>query len=371
MIQEYLFSGHEYRTALEEYNANPCEKEIYDIDNSECWVVTFSKSGENEKSANALSIIHNYVINEFHPIILSNESSAYYNKALYPHFNEFERKLRKVLYLKSALSGDANDRAVIVDLENKDFGEIFTLLFSDPQFVKDTRATVNNKSWQFTKEEIIEAIQKCSENTLWDKLFGKDAVLLLRSHFAKVKTYRNDIMHAHSMKTSKYKDAINLIKKINKQLELEIGKLVGREGNLMNENAEDFNLSLGDALKDMDQMQALKNWQENLVSLQSSIHTIKSENVIQALNTLANAIDLNEVKAIQQNLHEIMQIQLDIPSAISELKRLGSSMQESVPPALLELQKSLEAFKPTPAILKLSQNLKESKGDNSNDQDEI
>ena len=188
---------------------------------------------------------------------------------------------------------------------------------------------------------------------------------------AKVKTYRNDIMHAHSMKTSKYKDAINLIKKINKQLELEIGKLVGREGNLMNENAEDFNLSLGDALKDMDQMQALKNWQENLVSLQSSIHTIKSENVIQALNTLANAIDLNEVKAIQQNLHEIMQIQLDIPSAISELKRLGSSMQESVPPALLELQKSLEAFKPTPAILKLSQNLKESKGDNSNDQDEI
>lgn len=150
--------------------------------------------------------------------MLSNGCSAYYNKALYPHFNEFERKLRKLLYLKSALSRDAKDSVLIKNLESKDFGEIFTLLFSDAQFVKDTRNLLNKKTWQFTKDEIIVAIQKIIESTVWDNLIGKDTVPLLRSDFVRVKTYRNDIMHAHSMEASEFVDATRLIKAINKQL---------------------------------------------------------------------------------------------------------------------------------------------------------
>lgn len=377
MIQEYLFTHDKYRSAVQQYNVDYCKKEIYEIDNSVCWIVTFSKDSESESSAKALSSVHSYIISNFHPTVLSNGSSAYYNKALYPHFNKFERKLRKLLYLKSALSQDAKNSELIKDLESKDFGEIFTLLFSDSNFVKGTKTLVNDKTWQFTKAEIIAAIQELSENTLWDSLIGKDAVPLLRSDFSRVKTYRNDIMHAHSMETSKFKDASNLIKEINKQLDVEIDKIIDTKEEVLNENTENFNTALSNALRDMNEAQSVKSWQEQMVALQSSLPTIKSESIIPALTAYANTMQSPEFKiaqqlvaspqwnSVQRSLQEMSKIQIDIPPALIELQRFASSMQKPVPPKILELAKSLETFKFDPEILELSQKMKEITKENS------
>lgn len=369
MIQEYLFTSDEHRHAVEQYAPESCEKDIYDIDNSDCWIVTYSKEGTNESSAKSLSSVHSYIVNNFHPTVLSNECSAYYNKALYPHFNEFERKLRKLLYLKSALSRDAKGSALIKDLESKDFGEIFTLLFSDAQFVQGTKALVNNKTWQFTKDEILAAIEAISENTVWDNLIGKDAVPLLRSDFAKVISFRNDIMHAHSMETAKYNEAAKLIKEINKQLDAEIGNIIGTKETVQGDSAQDFNAALGDAIRNMDEAQSIKNWQEQLIALQSSIPTIKSENLTAALTAYTKIIDSPGFKAaqqlvsspqwdsIQRSLKGISKIQTDISPALIELQKVASSIHQAVPPELLALQQSLQAFKPDPALLELLQKL--------------
>lgn len=369
MIQEYLFTSAEHRHTVEQYAPESCEKDIYDIDNSDCWIVTYSKEGTNESSAKILSSVHSYIVNNFHPTVLSNECSAYYNKALYPHFNEFERKLRKLLYLKSALSRDAKGSALIKDLESKDFGEIFTLLFSDAQFVQGTKALVNNKTWQFTKDEILAAIEAISENTVWDNLIGKDAVPLLRSDFAKVKSFRNDIMHAHSMETAKYNEAAKLIKEINKQLDAEIGNIIGTKETVQGDSAQDFNAALGDAIRNMDEAQSIKNWQEQLIALQSSIPTIKSENLTAALTAYTKIIDSPGFKAaqqlvsspqwdsIQRSLKGISKIQTDISPALIELQKVASSIHQAVPPELLALQQSLQAFKPDPALLELLQKL--------------
>ena len=369
MIQEYLFTSDEHRHTVEQYAPESCEKDIYDIDNSDCWIVTYSKEGTNESSAKILSSVHSYIVNNFHPTVLSNECSAYYNKALYPHFNEFERKLRKLLYLKSALSRDAKGSALIKDLESKDFGEIFTLLFSDAQFVQGTKALVNNKTWQFTKDEILAAIEAISENTVWDNLIGKDAVPLLRSDFAKVKSFRNDIMHAHSMETAKYNEAAKLIKEINKQLDAEIGNIIGTKETVQGDSAQDFNAALGDAIRNMDEAQSIKNWQEQLIALQSSIPTIKSENLTAALTAYTKIIDSPGFKAaqqlvsspqwdsIQRILKGISKIQTDISPALIELQKVASSIHQAVPPELLALQQSLQAFKPDPALLELLQKL--------------
>lgn len=369
MIQEYLFTSDEHRHTVEQYAPESCEKDIYDIDNSDCWIVTYSKEGTNESSAKILSSVHSYIVNNFHPTVLSNECSAYYNKALYPHFNEFERKLRKLLYLKSALSRDAKGSALIKDLESKDFGEIFTLLFSDAQFVQGTKALVNNKTWQFTKDEILAAIEAISENTVWDNLIGKDAVPLLRSDFAKVKPFRNDIMHAHSMETAKYNEAAKLIKEINKQLDAEIGNIIGTKETVQGDSAQDFNAALGDAIRNMDEAQSIKNWQEQLIALQSSIPTIKSENLTAALTAYTKIIDSPGFKAaqqlvsspqwdsIQRSLKGISKIQTDISPALIELQKVASSIHQAVPPELLALQQSLQAFKPDPALLELLQKL--------------
>lgn len=369
MIQEYLFTSDEHRHTVEQYAPESCEKDIYDIDNSDCWIVTYSKEGTNESSAKILSSVHSYIVNNFHPTVLSNECSAYYNKALYPHFNEFERKLRKLLYLRSALSRDAKGSALIKDLESKDFGEIFTLLFSDAQFVQGTKALVNNKTWQFTKDEILAAIEAISENTVWDNLIGKDAVPLLRSDFAKVKSFRNDIMHAHSMETAKYNEAAKLIKEINKQLDAEIGNIIGTKETVQGDSAQDFNAALGDAIRNMDEAQSIKNWQEQLIALQSSIPTIKSENLTAALTAYTKIIDSPGFKAaqqlvsspqwdsIQRSLKGISKIQTDISPALIELQKVASSIHQAVPPELLALQQSLQAFKPDPALLELLQKL--------------
>ena len=369
MIQEYLFTSDEHRHTVEQYAPESCEKDIYDIDNSDCWIVTYSKEGTNESSAKIFSSVHSYIVNNFHPTVLSNECSAYYNKALYPHFNEFERKLRKLLYLKSALSRDAKGSALIKDLESKDFGEIFTLLFSDAQFVQGTKALVNNKTWQFTKDEILAAIEAISENTVWDNLIGKDAVPLLRSDFAKVKSFRNDIMHAHSMETAKYNEAAKLIKEINKQLDAEIGNIIGTKETVQGDSAQDFNAALGDAIRNMDEAQSIKNWQEQLIALQSSIPTIKSENLTAALTAYTKIIDSPGFKAaqqlvsspqwdsIQRSLKGISKIQTDISPALIELQKVASSIHQAVPPELLALQQSLQAFKPDPALLELLQKL--------------
>lgn len=369
MIQEYLFTSDEHRHTVEQYAPESCEKDIYDIDNSDCWIVTYSKEGTNESSAKILSSVHSYIVNNFHPTVLSNECSAYYNKALYPHFNEFERKLRKLLYLKSALSRDAKGSALIKDLESKDFGEIFTLLFSDAQFVQGTKALVNNKTWQFTKDEILAAIEAISENTVWDNLIGKDAVPLLRSDFAKVKSFRNDIMHAHSMETAKYNEAAKLIKEINKQLDAEIGNIIGTKETVQGDSAQDFNAAFGDAIRNMDEAQSIKNWQEQLIALQSSIPTIKSENLTAALTAYTKIIDSPGFKAaqqlvsspqwdsIQRSLKGISKIQTDISPALIELQKVASSIHQAVPPELLALQQSLQAFKPDPALLELLQKL--------------
>ncbi len=379
MIQEYLFINKTEKEKIEQYTPEGIKIEIYDIDNSDCWIATFSLSSESEPSANTLSKVHDYIIGEFHPIVLSNGCSAYYNKALFPHFNEFERKLRKLLYLKSALSKNSKDAEIIKDLESKDFGEIFTLLFSDAQFVQNAKKTIGDKTWQFTKAEIVAAIEQLSEHTVWDNLIGKDAVPLLRSDFIKVKTFRNDVMHAHAMNAKSYSSASKLIKKINEQLDTEIGKIiVAKENTVQQEVEQDFNTAMGDAIKDMDSVQSARSWQEQLAELQAMASGINSSGMISAIEEYRRLAKSPEIVAmreylaspefaeIQKSVREISKIQLDIPPAVKELQELAASMKEykiTIPQELLELQKSLKDFKPDPALIELAKKIKDISGE--------
>lgn len=46
------------------------------------------------------------------------------------------------LYLKSAIAGENEYTKVIYDLESKDFGEIYELLFTDRGFTKDVKEKI-------------------------------------------------------------------------------------------------------------------------------------------------------------------------------------------------------------------------------------
>ena len=328
MIQEYLFTDGTHKAEFEKYEHKPVNIEICDIENSDCWIAKCSIDGDNKESANILSVVHEYVMDNYRPTVLSNGCAAYYNKFLYPYFNEFERKLRKLLYLKSALSEDKRDSETIKDLESKDLGAIFALLFADPLFNQDVRERVKKIKGQFTKSEILDILQGISENTLWDKLLGEKAVPELRSDFVKVKEFRNDVMHAHNMSASSFSEALKLIKKINEQLDAEIRKnIINKDAAQDGQNGETFSAAISNAIKKMNEVSQEAKLQEKVAMIETAVALSEGCDIIAAY---------------------MEQHKVTLASAILEI-------QEN----MLEIQEKLQAFTPNPAITESANKIKE------------
>ena len=130
-------------------------------------------------------------------------------------------------------------------------GEVFELLFADRHFTENVRKEVNNRSWVFTKKEILNCLEEIQEDTLWERLFSKDSESDLHNNFYQVKKYRNDIMHAHEMDTKSFRFAQKLIENINKELDKEIGKLLDKNNIPQNNISEhNFNKMISDVAKE-------------------------------------------------------------------------------------------------------------------------
>lgn len=321
--QEYLFVEDTHKAEVESYKPENVRCSIQNIEDSSCWIAVYEASGENLPSAKILSKTNDYIMSKFNPTILTNESAAYFNKSLYPYFNEFERKLRKLLYLKSALQHDATDSQVIKELESKDLGTIFELLFTDAQFIKDVKKNINEKSWQFTRDELINTINNLSENTVWDSLIGHETISVLRSDFIRVKNYRNDVMHAHNMDAASYTSALGVIKKINDQLDDELNKLVKSPEKEEANDTQTFNSTLNQALRD---------------------------------HETATAISVNVPNSSYEKFFHDIVLQSEIPPAVRNLQVLLA--QEAVSSKYSELAKTFEEVsQKMPAYIKLAQTL--------------
>lgn len=347
MILEYLFFDETHKSQIEKYKYKNVEVKIQEITESDCWIARFFLAGENETSAKILSAVNDDIISKFQPTVLSNESSAYYNNRLYSHFNEFERKLRKLLYLKSGLSAETKESATIKDLESKDLGEIFELLFTDTDFVKAVRSSVHEKSWKFTKTEIIETLRGIEEKTVWDELIGKNVVPLLRTDFLQVKNFRNDVMHAHNMSAKDYADALKLITIVNEHLSEEINKfIVEGQQDIKIEGEKSFDEALGDMLR-ADTKKGEKSLQEQVRELHEVFSSLEKKDMYELYKNILNArnlmihqqefpelvktsVDLvNTFKEIQNNIAQLKQYQAIISPEIAELQTLQNNVKKA------------------------------------------
>lgn len=278
MIQEYLFTSAENRAEIESHTPAKVTTEFYDIDNSACWIATYFIVGENEDNANLLSKVNQAIVSKYNPLVLKNGSAEYFNKMLFPHINKMERQLRKLLYLKSALNKGDKSAENIKDLESKDFGEIFALLFTDEQFIKDTRTSVNKTTWAFTKQEIVFMIDQLEEKTVWDQLLGQDAVPTLRKNFSLAKKYRNDVMHAHNIDAGMFRKAKKLFEQINKQLDDEIKKIIDiAESHPAEPEESTYNEDLFSALERQAKIYAVE---APLISALSTPHDLRTAGLV-------------------------------------------------------------------------------------------
>lgn len=353
MIQEYLFMSDQYKADLENLSISPkVTKEITTIENSKCWTLLISVPGESMEAAKILDPLNRKVCENYRPTVLANECSAYFNKALYPIVNEFERKLRKLLYLASSLHGDENSQKVIVGLEEQELGNIFETLFSDAAFVKKAKETINKTlSWQFTRAELLDAINKLDENRLWTLLLGDDCVETLCSSFSEIRNYRNDVMHAHNIDYEQFNKAHKLFKKVNTELDSAIGKLIGAKETNTEVTSTDFNNTLSSALAalhspiDTSSLLAASEALKGIVSNQPIINPEVSKSLSQIGRLAMGEYTLKpEVTAAIANLSKIAAVQSDMAPAmraINDITKQIASYRIEIPPAVTELQQRL------------------------------
>lgn len=353
MIQEYLFTSDKYKVELDHMVVpEKVTKKIATIENSECWMFSISVDGESKDAARILDSLNRQVCEKYKPTVLTNECSAYFNKALYPTVNEFERKLRKLLYLASSLQGDEDSQTVIVGLEKQDLGTIFETLFSDATFVKKAKETVTKTlSWQFTRAELLEAINKLDENKLWTTILGDDCAKTLCGSFSELRNYRNDVMHAHNIDYERFNTAQTLFKKVNSELDSAIGKLIGAKEKNADITPADFNSTLSSALAatysqvDTSSLVAVSEALTEVISNQPVINPEVSKALSQIGRFAVGEYTLKpEVAAAIANLGKIAAIQSDmVPAtkAISEIAKQFASYKIDISPAITELQQKL------------------------------
>ena len=311
MIHEYLFLTNDHRENVESYKPDGINVNISSIDPTALWLARYYLNNINEDTAKRLSDVHSFIM-QYSPLVLSCGSSEYYNKVLFPLVNELERKLRKLLYLAASISDNEKAKESIRQLEAKDFGEIFDLLFIDQIFISDMKKRINadNKSEfngmsKYSKAEILDYVNALSEQTLWDTILADKDVPTLRSRFRDVQTFRNNVMHAHNISKEIFGKSRYLFNKINKELDTAIGHIIHTESEPA-ETKPDVNTAISSAMAAMAAMDLstisnealgkISQWSHNLQDLRSlnvsssiadSIRNIQTE-AIKALNPLAN-----------------------------------------------------------------------------------
>ena len=244
MILQYLFKDTEHRTALDAYTYEYevkaksgeqkgqttrtiiAEKIIADL-NENCWVVQFQINESSlEESARHLSLIHDTIVDTFAPFTLDNEASSYYNKRLYPLINDFEMRLRKFLFLSIALVDNKSLWRKIKDLDKIDFYTLYLRLFTSTSFNDELYKLFDESKPKYTKAYIQELIEKIDEkDVLWDIVVG-DKLQVIKNEFQNLKSFRNDVMHAHYISYSKFSKAYKLFKSVNAELAVENDRLV-------------------------------------------------------------------------------------------------------------------------------------------------
>ncbi len=259
------------------------------------------------------------ITEKYTPIVLINESSAYFNKVLFPYVNAFERKLRKLLYIKVALNVNDERAKKIDNLENMDLGEIFNIVFSDTKFVNQVKTQINKEmTWNFSKLEVIKAIENIDENTLWNHLMRDEKQTEIPQKFIEIKKYRNDVMHAHNIDYDTFCNAKELFININSQIDKEIEH---------NKPDKEFEILFDNALQDALQTQLQD---EEILSGINIPNNILIASILENQKNIGSALSANtgiaSILKNQPNIGSLLSANTGIASVLKNQPDIGSAL---------------------------------------------
>lgn len=347
MIQEYLLQDENIKKNISDYKPEKASIKLYQVEKGKCWYAQISVNGSNEQAARDLSDIDMYVQEHFAVTLLRSDCSAYFTNKLYPLLSSFERTLRKLLYIFSAINNDDESLKNIKELEKKTIGQIFTMLFIDDAFVSSIKDIIKGANRDiFSKDDILKLISSVDEKTVWDSLMGDDIVPTLRKNFQEVRSIRNNVMHAHNINWNEYENSRKLLRKIIKEMDTALDDVSIKES--IATKKPSYNHTLSDALKAQAHIgqiaSSLVPHIEGLGALQTTLmDSYKLSpayiNMTKEAAKLANMMASPEMTRISEQAQEISRMLSDMPGlkATQEQARMLSEIYRN--PAIIEAQR--------------------------------
>lgn len=217
MKLQFLYTDDSYKEKIHDIKLGDSVT-LSHTNESNLYIFSYEIKGENSDGAKLLSDIKIQVykvIDKEKCFLIGDGLSEYYNKQLYPLYNQFERGLRQVIALSAVRDGKEKTKQLARELEGLDFGEIYKALFTSQDFWDNFKKIKRDEI--LSKKDLIAKISAFEEKTLWDEMFTKDFPFL-PDNFDKIRRRRNDIMHAHNISYEDYKSSKKLVEKANLEL---------------------------------------------------------------------------------------------------------------------------------------------------------
>ena len=177
--------------------------------------------------------------NDLNYSILFDDLSMYFSQKLYPKFQTYELLLRKIFALALSPLEDKNIIRIVKEqtnakldlskihtierIERLQIAELHTLIFEiNINPVNDL--TIHFKDFQNKNEYILkEMIRNSLPITIWEKHFtpftNSEKVDVLKNNYDRIREYRNDVMHFHTLTYRRYKKIDLLLSNVIKELE--------------------------------------------------------------------------------------------------------------------------------------------------------
>lgn len=356
MVLEYIIEDSKYQEFIKDKipqrgktgPINVTHKKFSGINN---YILTIEYTSSPVDSAETLlnifpNIKETFDANKVKYYVLRNEASLELVNRLYPLVCEFETKLRKFLYValfdldEAAQKLTHNKIKTVIQkysktdifpqgnfLEDLTLGDVFNLLFDNKEFLdaakKETAQIENTLSRKATKKELIAILEKIEEKTLWNALFAPFfKSFSLPSAQSQLFSIRNDVMHFHFISFSQYKSALTLLKKINKELDVQLSKGIVLENNEDNVTLVSNNYQYT--------LKALATIAENIQVLNNQISAAFTSSVAPVISALS-AITHNLTSPLvdlTNNLYPILSMLYE-PEAPQSLLKESSNSSES------------------------------------------
>lgn len=136
MKLEFLYTDESYKEKIKDIKIGDSVT-LSHTNESNLYIFSYEIKGENSDGAKLLSDIKIQVykvIDKEKCFLIGDGASEYYNKQLYPLYNQFERGLRQVIALSAVRDGKEKTKQLARELEGLDFGEIYKALFTSQDF---------------------------------------------------------------------------------------------------------------------------------------------------------------------------------------------------------------------------------------------